>query len=61
VHVYVLYSHPARRSFSRRVLESFLDGLRSAGHTALVNDLYATGFRPWLDATQYERELGAGF
>lgn len=58
MHVYILFAHPAPRSFSRRVLEAFTRGLEQAGHSLEVNDLYATGFCSELDRDQYEREVG---
>ncbi len=58
MHVYVLFAHPARRSFSRLVLEAFLEGLAQAGHDFEVNDLYQTGFQSEMDRDQYEREVG---
>jgi NAD(P)H dehydrogenase (quinone) len=58
VHVYILYAHPARRSFCRDVLDAFTRGLDEAGHTFEVADLYAGDFRSEMDAAQYEREVG---
>jgi len=56
MHVYVVFAHPKRASFTGKVLEAFLAGLREAGHTYDLHDLCAQGFDPLLDASQFERE-----
>jgi NAD(P)H dehydrogenase (quinone) len=56
MHVYVLFAHPKRDSFTGNVLDAFLCGLRDVGHTYDLHDLYADGFEPLLDALQFERE-----
>jgi NAD(P)H dehydrogenase (quinone) len=58
VHVYIVYAHPARASFSRDVLAAFSRGLHDAGHTYEVGDLYEMGFEPEMDEAQYCREVG---
>lgn len=58
MHVYILFAHPSRRSFSGAVLEAFRRGLRAAGHTCEIGDLYEMGFNPEMDIDQYEREVG---
>lgn len=58
MHVYILFAHPAPRSFSRLVLEEFTRGIDQAGHSYEINDLYATGFRSEMDRDQYQREVG---
>ena len=44
--VLTVYAHPDPRSFCNAVLEEFTRGLRDAGHTVEVVDLYAIGFDP---------------
>jgi NAD(P)H dehydrogenase (quinone) len=44
--VLTVYAHPSRNSFCHAVLERFTAGLRAAGHTSEVLDLYAIGFDP---------------
>jgi len=56
MHVYVIFAHPGRQSFSRRVLDAFTKGLREAGHTYEVADLYEMGFQSEMDEGQYLRE-----
>jgi len=41
MHVYIVFCHPGRNSFTFSVLESFLAGLLEVGHTYEVGDLYA--------------------
>ncbi|WP_249999284.1 NAD(P)H-dependent oxidoreductase [Actinoplanes sp. M2I2] len=54
--VHVVYAHPGGRSFTHKVLGTFLDALGASGHTATVSDLYAMGFRSVLTLEEYERE-----
>jgi NAD(P)H dehydrogenase (quinone) len=56
VHVYVVFAHPSRKSFTWTVLNSFLRGLQDAGHSFEVGDLYEMNFQSDLDPEQYERE-----
>lgn len=58
MHVYVVFVHPSRMSFSHSVLDAFTRGLRNAGHTFDVGDLYEMGFESIMDRHQYEREVG---
>jgi NAD(P)H dehydrogenase (quinone) len=58
MHVYVVFCHPSHASFTFAVLESFVAGLREAGHTVEVGDLYEMGFQSDMDLEQYERETG---
>jgi NAD(P)H dehydrogenase (quinone) len=46
VRVLTVYAHPNPKSFCHAVLDRFTAGLRAAGHTADVDDLYAIGFDP---------------
>ena len=56
MHVYVVFAHPSRQSFSARVLDAFTRGLAEAGHSFEVADLYREGFRSEMDEAQYLRE-----
>ena len=56
--VYVVFSHPSRKSFTFQVLNSFLRGLEEAGHTYEIGDLYRMDFTSDMDLAQYERETG---
>ena len=44
MHMYIVFCHPSKKSFTFGVLESVVAGLREAGHTYEVGDLY--GERP---------------
>ena len=57
MHVYILYAHPARKSFCREVLGTFIEALRTAGHSFELQDLYADGFQSDMDEDQYSREM----
>ncbi|MFN7925559.1 MAG: NAD(P)H-dependent oxidoreductase [Bryobacteraceae bacterium] len=46
--VLTIFAHPGQRSFCRSVLERFDAGLKDAGHTNEIVDLYAIGFDPVL-------------
>jgi len=58
MHVYIIFAHPSRKSFSYEVLNSFLQGLKEAGHTFEIGDLYRMQFNCEMDAQQYDREVG---
>ena len=58
MHVYVVFAHPSRESFTRQVLDAFSRGLTDAGHTVEIGDLYAMGFEADMDLAQYKRETG---
>ena len=54
--VLVVYCHPSKNSFTHTVKKSFIQGLKAAGHTYEVSDLYAEGFHPVMSETEYLRE-----
>lgn len=58
MHIYILFAHPSKESFNKAVLEAFTQGLRDAGHTYEIGDLYEMGFNTEMDVDQYEREVG---
>ncbi|MEJ2722337.1 MAG: NAD(P)H-dependent oxidoreductase, partial [bacterium] len=58
MHVYVIFAHPSHKSFTCDVLDQFIAGLRDAGHTFELSDLYAMGFQTDMDLEQYNRETG---
>jgi len=43
-----VFAHPGARSFCHALLERFDAGVREAGHTNEIVDLYAIGFDPIL-------------
>lgn len=54
--LHLVFCHPSHRSFSYAVLDAFRQGLAAAGHTHTLSDLYAIGFEPLLDESEYLRE-----
>lgn len=58
MHVYILFAHPSTASFNRDVLDAFTRGLRDAGHSYEVADLYEMDFVSEMDAVEYDREVG---
>jgi NAD(P)H dehydrogenase (quinone) len=52
----ILFAHPSKRSFTFEVLEAFQRGLKDAGHTFDVGDLYEMNFESDMDSNQYMRE-----
>ncbi len=52
--VLLVYAHPNPKSFSHAMLESFVSGLKSAGHEIKIKDLYAEQFDPVLKAEDLE-------
>lgn len=58
MHVYIIYAHPSKKSFTWEVLNSFKRGLEKAGHTYELADLYEMEFQTDMDLSQYERETG---
>ena len=46
--VLTVFAHPISKSFCHAVLDRFDAGLRDAGHTNEIVDLYAIGFDPIL-------------
>ena len=58
MHVYVVFTHPSTQSFTRKVLDEFLQGLQTAGHSSEIGDLYQMNFKTDMDLTQYNRETG---
>jgi NAD(P)H dehydrogenase (quinone) len=56
MHIYIVFAHPSWNSFTYCVLQAFTAGLREAGHTFEIGDLYAIGFQTDMDLAQYKRE-----
>ena len=58
MHVYIIFAHPSQDSFNREVLNTFVQGLKDAGHTYEIGDLYRMDFQTDMDPVQYQREVG---
>ena len=54
--VFIIYCHPSHNSLTREVRDSFIDGLKSAGHTFILSDLYAMNFNASMSEDEYLRE-----
>jgi NAD(P)H dehydrogenase (quinone) len=54
--VFIVYAHPWGDSFTREVLDSFIRGLESAGHSWVLSDLYRMGFKTDMSGEEYLRE-----
>lgn len=54
--VLIVYCHPSKNSFTHVVKESFVAGLKEAGHSFQISDLYADGFHPVMSEAEYIRE-----
>lgn len=54
--VFVVYCHPSRNSFTYDVYDSFMKGLKAAGHEVVISDLYAMEFKTDISEEEYLRE-----
>ena len=54
--VHIVYAHPCEDSFTHRILQSFIAGLESAGHSWVMSDLYKMNFKTDMDEGEYLRE-----
>lgn len=60
MNVLVVYCHPCGDSYVSALRDAALDGLKAAGHTVRLTDLYAEGFRPEMSAEERRRYHDAG-
>ena len=58
MHVFIVYCHPSRASFTHSLLRAFVRGLEEAKHTYEISDLYEMGFKSDMDEAEYCRESG---
>ena len=56
MNVFLVYCHPSRESFTHAMKEEFLHGLKDAGHSYVVSDLYEMQFNETLSEKEYLRE-----
>lgn len=54
--VFVVYCHPSENSFTHRVYENFIEGLKAAEHEVIISDLYQMEFRTDISEEEYLRE-----
>ncbi len=58
MHVFIVYAHPSKESFTHTVLETFVAGLKESGNTYEISDLYCMNFKADMDLEEYIRESG---
>jgi hypothetical protein len=56
-HVLAVYTHPWAHSFTGFILHSAVRGVRAAGHSVEIADLYAEGFDPVLRHADYASQF----
>lgn len=56
MNVFIVYVHLSDDSFTRYARDSFIDGLKSAGHSYIVSDLYKMNFTMDMSESEYLRE-----
>jgi len=54
--VFIVYAHPSEDSFTRRIRDTFIAGLESAGHCYVLSDLYKMNFTADMSEAEYLRE-----
>ena len=54
--VFIVYCHPSKDSFTHSILDSFMKGLKAAGHEYVVSDLYDMKFKTDISEEEYFRE-----
>jgi NAD(P)H dehydrogenase (quinone) len=59
MNIYVVFTHPSKQSFTREVLDEFMRGLKEAGHSIEIGDLYRMNFKADMDLEQSTRETGS--
>jgi NAD(P)H dehydrogenase (quinone) len=59
MNVLIVFTHPKRECFNRKLLNAVISGLEAAGHEYQVADLYAENFQPAMieeDFAQFDRK-----
>ena len=56
MHIYIIFAHPSKKSFTYAVLKSFIKGLTEASNTYEIADLYKMNFKSDMDLSEYTRE-----
>ena len=56
MNVFIVYAHPSDDSFTRHVRDSFIKGLKAAGHSYILSDLYKMNFNSDMSEAEYLRE-----
>ncbi len=58
MHVLAIIAHPNKKSYNHALLDSFTSGLKEAGHTYEINDLYEKNFDPCLGMKDFAPYTG---
>lgn len=54
--VFIVYCHPSESSFTYKVCDSFIRGMKSVGHEVIMSDLYKMNFQTDISEEEYLRE-----
>jgi NAD(P)H dehydrogenase (quinone) len=54
--IFIVYCHPSEDSLTREIRDSFISGLKSAGHEYILSDLYKMNFVTDMSEDEYRRE-----
>lgn len=54
--IFIVYCHPSKDSFTHSILDSFMKGLKAAGHEYVVSDLYEMEFKTDISEEEYFKE-----
>jgi len=57
MHIYIVFAHPSRRSFTGDVLAEFCRGLKDGGYSYEIGDLYEMDFETDMSLDEYNREM----
>ena len=57
MHIYIVFAHPSKQSFTGDVLAEFCRGLEDGGHSYQIGDLYEMDFRTDMSLDEYNREM----
>ena len=57
MHIYIVFAHPTKRSFTGDVLIEFCRGLDDGDHSYEIGDLYEMDFRTDMSLDEYNREM----
>jgi NAD(P)H dehydrogenase (quinone) len=56
MHIFIVYVHPSRDSFTWDLKNKFIEGLKDSGHTYEISDLYDMDFKTDMNESEYFRE-----
>jgi NAD(P)H dehydrogenase (quinone) len=56
MHIFIVYCHPSKQSFTFRVKNEFIRGLTEAGHSYEISDLYGMHFNAEFTEREYLRD-----